>query len=210
LNWDQFSDGCIQKIKGSEKTSLVQRVVSFRASWSILWKLLISEESRVDLLDWPVVRQPTSLAFARSSATSGLDVWAVVESILANANVGSEFGQTVVMADWRDRGCSKLWRQVDRDSLAACSTRLTPVYRAAERRFSSYAKGWTVDDKVCYRSCHRSCYRSWMDGGVCGQEQKCRVVPERDPPGRERQRQGLRHGSRRQSTSHSNAVCYLQ
>jgi hypothetical protein len=152
LNWDQFSDGCIQKIKGSEKTSLVQRVVSFKASWSILWKLLISDESRVDLLDCPVVRQPTSLAFARSSATSGLDVWAVVESIWANANVGSRFGQTVVMADWRDRACSKLWREIDQNSFAACSRQWTPIYRAGKRGFSSYAKGWTVDDGSCHRS----------------------------------------------------------
>jgi hypothetical protein len=51
----------------------------------------------VDLLDWPVVRQPTSLAFARSSPTSGLE--AVVRSISANVDVGTEFGQTVIMAD---------------------------------------------------------------------------------------------------------------
>lgn len=64
----------IQKIVNSEKTSLVQQVVSFKASCSRLWKLFTSEASRVDLLDCPVVRQPTSLPFARSNPTSALDV----------------------------------------------------------------------------------------------------------------------------------------
>jgi hypothetical protein len=48
----------------------------------------MSDESRVDLLDCPVVRLPTSLAFARSNATSGLDV---VGSMSTNADARSRF-----------------------------------------------------------------------------------------------------------------------
>ena len=54
---------------------------------------MISDESRVDLLDCPVVRDPMSLAFARSNATSGLDVLAVVGSMWATAGVESKLDE---------------------------------------------------------------------------------------------------------------------
>ena len=58
-----------------------------------MWKLLISDESRVDLFDCPVVRLPTSLAFARSNATSGLGVLVVVRFILVRRRISPKFDE---------------------------------------------------------------------------------------------------------------------
>jgi hypothetical protein len=68
----------------------------------------------VDLLDWPVVRQPTSLAFARSSPTSGLE--AVIGSIFANADVGTEVVK---------------WQIVRRVNSASCGAELIETFHNA-------------------------------------------------------------------------------